>query len=976
MAPLSFKGHTVVVTGAGGGLGRAYSLLFASRGANVVVNDFNAAAAQKVVDEIKQAGGTAVVNASSATDGAAVVQTAINSFGRVTILINNAGILRDKGSVFYSTTSVIIFMGTLLLLSYRFKNMSDAEWDQVIAVHLKGAFACTKAAWPHFRNQKFGRIVNITSAAGIYGNFGQANYSAAKMGLISFTKSLAREGVKYGIGAIAVAPVAASQMTETIMPPDMLANLKPEFVAPFVAAVCHPDGPNASGRVFEVGAGFVAEIRWERSKGAIWKTDETFTPSAVKLKWSEVTDFSDPRHPQSMADSEKLLEVAAKLPPNAQATPPVRFDGKTVIITGAGAGLGRAYALMYGRLGANVVVNDVNEQGATGVCKEVEAAGGKAVPVVCSAEEGEKIVKAALDAFGGVHVLIANAGVLRDRSFAAMTEQEWDTVIAVHLRGTYKCAKAVWPVFQKQKYGRIVTTASQVGIYGNFGQTNYSSAKAAVIGLTKTLGFEGRKYNILCNVIAPSAGTAMTMTIWPKEMVDAYKPDYIAPVVGFLTSEDNTDTTGRLFEISGGWAAETRWQRTGGHGFPINVELTPEEVIAKWETFTTFDDGRATFPATSAESLQQIIDNFENKAGSVIEGAVEAVKEAGRALKAKLHMACGSLVKSVNGHSILNQSLFERRACDFPELGYIDSRAVRLRYPEDSRLVAEAKKEVPPDEEFEYTERDVILYNLGIGATERDLQWSYEGHSDFAALPTFGVVPQFPASSSISFGWLPNFNPAKLLHGEQYLAIKGPIPTSGTLINETRLLEVLDKGKAASITSIVHTKDKDTGRLLFENQVTVFIRGAGGFGGKRVGSDRGPATAANVPPTRRPDAVVEEKTLPSQAALYRLSGDYNPLHIDPDFAAVGGFDKPILHGLCFMGFAGKHVLQTFGAFNDIKVRFAGVVFPGETLVTEMWKEGSKVIFSTSFPTKVKERGTIVLATAAATLVNGDAKARL
>lgn len=611
---LSFKGHTVVVTGAGGGLGKAYSLLFASRGANVVVNDFNAAAAQKVVDEIRQAGGNAVVNASSATDGTAVIQTAINSFGRVTILINNAGILRDKG----------------------FKNMSDAEWDQVIAVHLKGAFACTKAAWPHFRNQKFGRIVNITSAAGIYGNFGQANYSAAKMGLIGFTKSLAREGAKYGIGAVAVAPVAASQMTETIMPPDMLANLKPEFIAPFVAAVCHPDGPNASGRVFEVGAGFVAEVRWERSKGTVWKTDETFTPSAVKLKWSEVTDFSDPRHPESMADAEKTLEVAAKLPPNPQATPPVRFDGKTIIITGAGAGLGRAYALMYGRLGANVVVNDVNEKGASGVCKEVEAAGGKAVPVVCSAEEGERIVKAALDAFGGVHVLVANAGILRDRSFAAMTEQEWDTVIAVHLRGTYKCAKAVWPVFQKQKYGRIVTTASQVGIYGNFGQTNYSSAKAAIIGFTKTLGFEGRKYNILCNAIAPSAGTAMTMTIWPKEMVDAYKPDYIAPVVGFLTSEDNADTTGRLFEISGGWAAETRWQRTGGHGFPTNVQLTPEEVAAKWKTFTTFDDGRSTFPTTTAESLQQIIENFENKASSVVEGAVEAVKEAGRALKSKL----------------------------------------------------------------------------------------------------------------------------------------------------------------------------------------------------------------------------------------------------------------------------------------------------------------------------------------------------
>ncbi|KAI6042983.1 hypothetical protein EDC04DRAFT_3088326, partial [Pisolithus marmoratus] len=812
------QGHTVVVTGAGGGLGKAYSLLFASRGANVVVNDFNAAAAQKVVDEItsrRQRSRECILGngrRSCHPDRDQLIRA-------VTILINNAGILRDKG----------------------FKNMSDAEWDQVVAVHLKGAFACTKAAWPHFRNQKFGRIVNVTSAAGIYGNFGQANYSAAKMGLIGFTKSLAREGMKYNIGAVAVAPVAASQNGD-IIPPDVLVNLKPEFVAPFVAAICHPDGPNASGRVFEVGAGFVAE---------------------VKLKWPEVSDFSDPRHPESMADvacARDCRQVTSERPSDT-----------------SGAGLGRVYALMYGRLGANVVVNDVNEKGATGVCKEVEAAGGKAVPVVCSAEEGEKIVKAALDAFGGVHVLVANAGVLRDRSFTAMTEQEWDTVIAVHLRGTYKCAKAVWPIFQKQNYGRIVTTASQVGIYGNFGQTNVRQpffvlsmryvelirgrvvlvCKAAIIGLTKTLGFEGRKYNILCNVIAPSAGTAMTMTIWSKEMVEHTRLH--APVVGFLTSEDNADTTGRLFEVSGGWAAETRWQRTGGHGFPTNVQLTPEEVIGKWKSITTFDDGRSTFPATAAESFQQIMENFENKASSVVEGAVGSGQR---------------------------------------------SREHSNSYPEDSKLVVEAKKEVPLDEEFAYTERDVILYNLGVGATERDLQWTYEGHSDFAALPTFGVVPQFAASSGKAPPW------------RTVLGYQGTYTYFGHPINETRLLEVLDKGKAAS--------------------VTVFIRGAGGFGGKRVGSDRGPATAANVPPNRKPDAVVEEKTVPSQAALYRLSGDYNPLHIDPDFAAMGGFNKPILHdsdvklvicpeplvpcvgtGLCFMGITGKHVMQTFGAFDDI-----------------------------------------------------------
>ncbi|KAJ7227126.1 hydroxysteroid dehydrogenase [Mycena pura] len=291
----------------------------------------------------------------------------------------------------------------------------------------------------------------------------------------------------------------------------------------------------------------------------------------------------------------------------------------------------------------------------------------------------------------------------------------------------------------------------------------------------------------------------------------------------------------------------------------------------------------------------------------------------------------------------------------------------------DPPHVVEAKKTTIGPVSYTYTERDVILYNLGVGATEKDLQWTYEGDDEFAALPTFGVVPQFEASSSVPMDWLPNFNPAKLLHGEQFLSIKAPIPTSGELVSQARcerVLEVLDKDKAAAVTSVVETRDK-TGKLVFENQSTVFIRGSGGFGGKRTGSDRGAATAANVVPKRSPDAIVEEKTSSSQAALYRLSGDANPLHILPEFAAIGGFNKPILHGLCSMGIAGKHVLQKFGAFRDIKVRFAGVVYPGETLVTEMWKEGGKIIFTT----KVKERDTIVLASAAATLVS-DALTKL
>ncbi len=212
---------------------------------------------------------------------------------------------------------------------------------------------------------------------------------------------------------------------------------------------------------------------------------------------------------------------------------------------------------------------------------------------------------------------------------------------------------------------------------------------------------------------------------------------------------------------------------------------------------------------------------------------------------------------------------------------------------------------------------------------------------------------------------VPNFNPMMLLHGEQYLEIRQcPIPTSATLVSYPKLIEVVDKGAAAVVKSGITTVDKNTGKEVFYNEMTVFLRGSGGFGGQPKGEDRGAATAANKVPSRAPDAVVEEKTTEEQAALYRLSGDYNPLHVDPAFAKMGGFKAPILHGLCFFGIAGKAVFQKYGAFKNIKVRFAGTVIPGETLVTEMWKEGNKVIFQT----KVKETGKLALASAAVELV--------
>lgn len=883
---LRFDDQVVIVTGAGGGLGRAYSLFYASRGAHVVVNDLSRENADRVVADIHAAGHPkALANYDSATEGTKIVEQAMREWQRVDVLINNAGILRDKS----------------------FKSMTDKEWDIVQEVHVKGAYACTKAVWPIMRKQKYGRIINTASAAGIYGNFGQANYSAAKMGLIGFAKTLAREGAKYGILANAIAPVAASQMTETIMPPEMLANLSPERIVPLVALLTHSSS-TVTGQVFEAGAGWYGQLRWERTKGHVFKTDESFTPAAVRKQWAKINDYTNADHPKDVTETDYLgfLEKAKKMPTNEQGQEPVRFDGKTVLITGAGAGLGRSYALTFARHGANVVVNDMNADNANNVVQEIKKAGGKAIAVVASTLEGDKLVQAALDGFGSLHTIICNAGILRDKSFAPMTEKEWDAVYETHLKGTYAVAKAAWPLFQKQRYGRIVTTSSAVGVHGNFGQANYSTAKSAIIGLTRTLAIEGKKYGILANVLVPNAGTAMTATVWPEEYVKAFSPDFVAPVVGYLGSEA-CETTMGLYEVSAGWCASIRWQRTYGYAFPVNKKVQPEDLKSKWDVITRFDD-KATYPNSTAESLEAIISNFANEAAN-----------------------------------------------DDDSTDYTD--------PEDSELVAKAKKEAQASGEYVYTERDVALYNIGVGATEKDLDLIFEQDENFQALPSFGVIPQFPVSSGLPLDWLPNFSPMMLLHGEQYLKIHAPFPTSGKLVTEAKLAEVLDKGKAAAVTAVTVTKDASTGQVVCENHSTTFIRGSGGFGGRKTGKDRGAATALNKPPARKPDAIVEEKTLPQQAAIYRLSGDLNPLHVDPNFAKVGGFDQPILHGLCSFGISAKHIFRKFGAFSDIKVRFAGVLFPGETLVTEMWKEGEKVVFVT----KCKERGTVVLSSAAVTL---------
>lgn len=350
--------------------------------------------------------------------------------------------------------------------------MKDQDWDLIIAVHVKGSYKCAKAAWPHFRKQKYGRIINTASAAGLFGSFGQTNYSAAKLAMVGFTETLAKEGAKYNIKANVIAPIAASRMTETIMPPDILENLKPDWVVPLVAVLVHKD-VQENGAIFEVGGGHIAKLRWERASGALLKADASYTPGALLAHWDEVNNFKNAQYPNGPADFMGLLEQSMKQAPSAKGED-FDFTGKVVLITGAGAGIGRAYALAFAKLGAKLVINDLMNPET--VVEEIKKLGGIAVGVKAPCEEGEVVVKAAIDAFGRIDVIINNAGILRDKAFTNMDDKMWDQVMDVHLRGTYKVTKAAWPYFLKQKYGRVVNTTSTSGIYGNFGQANYAAA--------------------------------------------------------------------------------------------------------------------------------------------------------------------------------------------------------------------------------------------------------------------------------------------------------------------------------------------------------------------------------------------------------------------------------------------------------------------------------------------------------------------
>ncbi len=283
------------------------------------------------------------------------------------------------------------------------------------------------------------------------------------------------------------------------------------------------------------------------------------------------------------------------------------LEDRTILVTGANRGIGRAHALYLAELGATVLVNSTgrDDSGAR-LTDDINASGGSAIDLPADVSDGARLVEQALERAGALHAIVHNAGMVRDRALHKLSDDDWDTVLRVNLDSAFLMCRAAWPHFRAQNFGRVVLTSSATGLYGNFGQANYGAAKAGLVGLCKSLAVEGKKYDILSNCVAPVGLSDMNREYVREDRKDRIDARRVSPLVAWLCHAQCTEN-GALFEAAAGCFKKVRWQRSAGIRFDDGHDITVEDIANNWQAITDF--GNAEHPDNLGEAMDGLMDD-------------------------------------------------------------------------------------------------------------------------------------------------------------------------------------------------------------------------------------------------------------------------------------------------------------------------------------------------------------------------------
>ena len=669
------------------------------------------------------------------------------------------------------------------------------------------------------------------------------------------------------------------------------------------------------------------------------------------------------------------------------------LDGKVALVTGAGGGLGEAYAMALAAAGARVVVNDLGgaRDGTGGgasmadrVVEAIRAAGGEAVAdygSVSDEAQADGMIARAVEAFGRLDVVVNNAGILRDKTLVRMSKAQWDAVIDVHLTGTFLVTRAAFKqLLRAGQGGRIINTSSVSGLKGSFGQGNYGAAKAGIAGLTRVVALEGRKAGITANAIAPVAKTRMTEDI--DAVPDAMRPEDIAPLVVWLASDASAEVTGRVFGAH------------GRHYFEYTVETTPgvepeqawthEGITAAFERITATVSAPA--PATSAasggddavraifEALPRVYEGKGWDASIVFE-----VKGAGRyGVRTRDDRATFDPAPQGKGDGVVTfdsaatllalasgklnpQQAFMSQKIATSSLDVLMRFAKCFDLARAARLArGEEEVEAAPEAAPERAMRDLIgkkylgragfvtaqAARLYIDATEQhDPPYFGEGGESATMVPPmFAVRPFMEGLIAFFEDEEAGVDLTRVLHGEQDMRFHAPVHVGDLVVQRTEIFAVEDKSSGR----VVRLKQRllRDGEIVCEAISSMFIRATTRSVGDKPASAK--ASAAPSQEQEHPPVVfsAQQEVAADQSLRYaEASGDHNPIHVDPEFARAAGLPGIILHGLCTMAFASRAVVQ--GAcggdpvrLQRLKVRFIKPVRPGDVLTTEGWRAGA------------------------------------